>query len=294
MKSNWGAEHGSLLHDILENYVNGNDQDWMSRLYRGYAGSLETLDRYGNPTVMGSPLEWAKDKDFANKTPRCDYCPYVEVDEGVCGISREPLNNLTGCPKDLFDGSVSMLEDTIRRYEYTWEKLLRDEKGSPIGAEYAFKIKIPGTDVPIIGVMDLVIKEDEETIHVIDYKTGSWTQNYHECREDIQVKMYSLASRREFIDDINKKGYNFKNVILTFDYFTKYPITLAFTEEEDLETENYVKNKIEEIQQTEWIRRIVKSNEDFEQRSAWKCRSLCDPDVCKSKWKGAIRVGENS
>jgi hypothetical protein len=294
MKSNWGAEHGSLLHDILENYVNGEDEDWMSRLYRGYAGTLETLDRYGNPTIMGSPLEWAKAKDFESKTPRCDSCPYVEVEEGVCGISKEPLDNLNGCPRDLFDGSVSMLENTMRRYEHTWEKLLRDEKGAPIGAEYPFKINLPGTDVPIIGVMDLVVKEDDDTIHVIDYKTGSWTQDYADCRKDIQVKMYSLASRREFVDDVNGKGFSFKNVILTFDYFTKHPITLAFTEEEDQETEEYVKKKICEIQNTQWIDRIVRNDEEFEERGAWKCRSLCDPDVCKSNWKGRFNVSEDS
>ena len=35
LKSNWGASHGSLLHDILEKYANGSDKDWMDRLYKG-------------------------------------------------------------------------------------------------------------------------------------------------------------------------------------------------------------------------------------------------------------------
>lgn len=284
LKSNWGAAHGSLLHDILENYSNGLDMDWTSRLYRGYAGKLETLDRNGQPEIMESPLIWAKDIDYHDKRPYCDTCPYAS--DMLCTISQEPLDDLRGCPRDLFDSSISMLEETIRRYKDIWPKILKDKNENLIGTEYSFKINVADTDVPMVGIMDLVIEEDPETIHIIDYKTGSWTQNYLECREDIQVRMYSLASRREFIDDINGKGYKYKNIVLTFDYFTKSPITLSFTADEDNVTELDVKNKIHQIQSTNWIDRIVSSNNDF----GWKCRSLCDTKVCAKEWKGKFET----
>lgn len=290
LKSNWGAAHGSLVHDILENYSTGQDLDPIGRLYRGYGGSLETLDRHQQPAPMESPLVWAKPKDYADKKPYCDNCPYAKQDEYICGISREPLDSLSGCPRDLFDSSITMVERTIARYQDAWTKILKDPEGNSVGCEYGFSIDIPGTDVPMIGYMDLVLEEDPETIHVIDYKTGSWTQDYEECRQDIQVKMYSLACRREFVDDVNNRGYKYKNVILTFDYFTSSPITLAFSEDEDLETERYVRRKINEIQSTDWIYRIVKNNEDFAERGAWKCRSLCDTEVCASKWKGRFQA----
>jgi len=296
LKSNWGAAHGSLIHDVLEQYSNGSDLDPIGRLYRGYGGTLETLDRHQEPEVMESPLVWAKPKDYANKKPYCDTCPYAKNEEGICGISREDLSDLPGCPRDLFDGSISMIERTMSRYEETWKHILRDENNAPVGCEYGFRINIPGTDVPIIGYMDLVVEEDPETIHVIDYKSGTWTQSYDECREDIQVKMYSLACRREFIDDISNKGYNYKNVILTFDYFTKNPITLAFTKEEDDATEEYVLRKIQEIQSTEWIDRIVPNNEAFQERNArnghkyFKCEYLCDSKVCARRWEGKFKA----
>lgn len=290
LKTNWGAVHGSLIHDVLENYSNGSDLDPIGRLYKGYGGTLETLDRHQKPEIMETPLVWAKAKDYSDKTPYCDTCPYVKIDEQICGISRESLSNLTGCPRDLFDGSVSMVERTIDRYKTVWDKILRDKDGVPIGCEYGFRLNVPGTDVPMIGFMDLVIEENPETIHVIDYKSGTWTQNYEECRDDIQVKMYSLASRREFVDDVNNKGFKYKNVIVTFDYFTKNPITLAFTAEEDAETEIYVRNKIKEIQSTQWIDRIVRSDNDFQERWAWKCRSLCDTGVCSSTWEGRFEA----
>lgn len=290
LKTNWGACHGSLVHDVLEQYSNGQDPDWVARLYRGYGGVLKTLDRYQQPEVMESPLVWAKEKDYANKRPLCDTCPYASKEQNVCTISQKPLDALPGCPRDLFDGSIKMCETQIEKYKDRWDKTLRDPQGEVVGYEYGYRINIPGTDVPIIGYMDLVIEEDPDTIHVIDYKTGTWTQDYLQCREDIQVKMYSLASRREFIDDISGKGYNYKNVILTFDYFTKNPITVAFTEEEDLATEEWVKNKVEEIESTAWIDRIVRDNSDFEKRWAWKCRSLCDTGVCSSQWKGKFKT----
>lgn len=293
LKTNWGASHGSLCHDILENYANHNDHDWVARLYRGYGGLLETNDRDGELVVAESPLIWAKAKDYTDKKPYCDTCPHAAPP--LCSISREPLDNLNGCPRDLFEGSVSLIQKTIDRYTSDWKKILRDASGKLIGTEYKFNIKVPGTDVPMIGIMDLVLEEDPETIHIIDYKTGVYTQSYQECLEDIQVKMYSLASRREFIDDVSQKGFKYKNIILTFDYFTKQPVTLAFTKEEDDATEKFVYNKIKEIEGTEWINRIVPNNVNFNERGPrggfkyFKCNNLCDTKVCAQEWKGRFQ-----
>lgn len=289
LRSNWGAAHGTLLHDILEQLSTGADKDWMKRLYRGYAGTLETLNRKKVMEVMESPLVWAKSKDFQDKKPYCDTCPYKQGDK--CGISLESLDALTGCPRGLFDNSVSMLETTIKRYTNgIWDKVLKNAKGVPVGTEYELNIKINGADIPIIGYMDLVLEKDPETIHIIDYKAGVSTQDYQECRDDIQVRIYSMASRKEFIEDVNNKGYKYKNIILTFDYFRANPITVAFTADEDLETEKWTAAKIKEIQSTTWIDRIVRSNEDFAEKKAWKCRFLCDTEVCASQWNGRFKT----
>lgn len=287
LKTNWGAVHGSLIHDVLENYVNGNDTDWRRRLYEGYAGTLQTLDRYGRPTVMETPLVWAKPAEFADKRPYCDTCPLAQ--DGHCKISGEPLDNLSGCPKSLFEGSIAMVEEVIDRYEHIWPNTLR-EGDEIIGCEYQFRQFPMGVEVPLIGIIDLVVRHGDDTIEIIDYKSGNWTQDEAQCREDIQVKIYSMAARREFIDDINGKGYNFKNVFLTFDYFKGQPISVSFTEEEDAETERYVARKIREIQRTSRITRIVPERVNFADRRHWKCRSLCDTAVCESEWTGAFEV----
>ncbi len=296
LRSNWGAAHGTLVHDVLENYSNGNDSDWMTRLYSGYGGTLETLDRYQEPETMESPLVWAKPRDYSEKKLHCDSCSYADQDANQCGISLKPLDELPGCPEDLFEESVTMITDVIKNYEETWEKVLRDENGAPIGCEYKFNIKIAGTDIPLIGYMDLVIEEDPETIHVIDYKAGAKTQDYQECLEDIQVQAYSLAARREFIDDVNNHGFKYKNIILTFDYFRNKPITVALSKEDDDRTEAKILEKIKEIQSTKWINRIIPSDEAFDARTSrggykyWKCKYLCDDSVCRRTWRGRFKV----
>jgi len=286
LKSNWGAAHGSLIHDILENYANEEDTDWMRRLYEGYGGTLETLDYYQNPVTMESPLIWAKPKDYAEKQPHCSSCPYAQ--DGLCTINREKLDDLSGCPRDLFQFSIEMMRDTIDRYRDIWPALLRDKGGRIIGTEYEFSMPLPGVDVDVIGVMDLAIAYPErKTVEIIDYKTGVWTQDYGQCYDDIQVRTYSLASRRIFIDDILDLGFDFDNVILTFDYFQGKPVTLGFSEDEDLETEVKLVKKVREIQGAHEIYRCVRDPETY-----WKCKSLCDKEVCKDEWKGKFTVAD--
>lgn len=289
LKSNWGASHGSLIHDLLENYANGLDSDWMNRLYRGYGGTLQTMNNFGVFEIMDSPLKFAKEAEFAKQKPYCESCCYKDGQNNKCLISQEPLDNLSGCAKMLFDNSIIMMQKIINNYSEVWPNVLRNKDGIITGTEYPYKLPIAGSEVPMIGIMDLVVEEDPGTIRIYDYKTGSWTQTYDECKEDIQVKMYSLAARKEFIEDVNNKGYKYKNVILTFDYFTKFPITVAFSAEEDAETEKYVLGKIQEIQNTDWITRIVRSNNDFSQKWAWKCRSICDTVVCAENWKANFK-----
>ena len=283
LKSNWGAAHGSLIHDILENYSNNNEEDWLDRLYRGYAGTLETLDRYQQLSVMESPLVWAKKAEFANKTPFCESCPYKDADNGVCSISQEPLDNLSGCPKDLFNESITMLQGVIDRYQEIWPYILKDDDRKPIGIEYPIKLSVPGTKVIVNGYMDLVVAWPDNTIEIIDYKAGKFTQNYEECLGDIQVKTYGWAGRKIFVEDVLGLGFSYDNVFLTFDYFRNKPITTAFSEEDDLETEQFLIEKIKEIENAHQIFRCVKDPSTF-----WKCKYMCDVDVCNAEWKGAF------
>jgi hypothetical protein len=283
LKTNWGAVHGSLLHAILEKYVLDEDKDYVKCLYKGYRGELE-VDKFGKPTVPESPLKWAKPKDFANKKPYCDSCPFKKGSK--CSISNESLDNLSGCPRYLFEGSVDMLDGVIQQYEKEiWPLVLRDESGEAVGVEYEFMVPIPGTDVLFRGFADLVVERDSETIEIIDYKSGVHTQDESECRDDVQVRGYAWAAHQEFVEDVNNRGYNYKYVVLTFDYFQGKPITTVFSEAMRNRIQDELMYKVFEIQNATKIRRVT-NNPDRE----FKCKYLCDLAVCKKTWGGPFEV----
>lgn len=288
--SNFGAQNGSLVHNILEQYATKKDAHWLERLLKGYNGTLSISDRDGNSEIMESPLTYAKastaknmQERYHNLVPDCDNC--IFKGKNICKISREPLDKLTGCPKKLFQDTEKMIKEAIIRYEDIWSKILKDDSGNYIGIEYPFHIEVANTGVAMNGFMDLVYEEDQYTIHIVDYKAGTWIQTYEKCMQDIQARMYSLAGRKEFIE---KLGY--KNIILTFDYFQGQPITVAFSLEQDLSTENYLINKIKEIQSVSEINRIVSCDEELGVGEFWQCKAICAPELCKKMWKGKFNI----
>lgn len=62
-----------------------------------------------------------------------------------------------------------------------------------IAVEERFKLVTPD-NVPIAGAMDKVIKVNEDTIAIIDYKTSKNALTTHELKDDIQLSMYDLAA----------------------------------------------------------------------------------------------------
>lgn len=280
LKSNWGAAHGNLLHDILEKYANCTDKDWMDRLYKGYGGALITEDKFGATITLESPLVWAKSADYKDINPECDSCIFAQ--KGQCAISRKPLDKLPGCPKKLFEKSVKILQDVFRRYNplYSNADML-------IGTEYKIEFTIPNTDVPLVCILDLVIDRGGDVVEVIDYKFGNYTKDFNELSTDVQARICSYAARQEFINDINKKGFKYKHVFLTFDYFMNAPSTVAFTEAQDMATEKSLVLTVGKIKNTTEVTRLCG---DRDPTSHWKCKAMCDPDVCRAKWKGIFKV----
>jgi len=283
LKSNWGASHGNLLHDILEKFANNSDKNWMDRLYKGYGGVLITEDKFGAKVTLESPLIWAKPADYKDAKPECDTCPFAK--DGTCSISLQKLDDLKGCPRKLFEKSVTILKDVFRRYNplYSDEKML-------VGTEYKIEFKIPNTKVPLICILDLVIDRGNGIVEVIDYKFGNYTKDFDTLAVDVQARICSYAARKEFIEDINKKGHNFKYVFLTFDYFMKAPSTVAFTATQDAATEQSLINTAMKIKNTTVVTRLCG---DKDPTSHWKCKAMCDPDVCRAKWKGIFTVNES-
>lgn len=281
LKTNWGAVHGSLLHEILRRYAAG-DRDWMRHLYAGYSGELVYADNIDGDKKEASPLKWAKEKEFKNIAPQCDLCCFKDGDK--CRISSEQLDKLSGCPKNLFQLSVKLLTETINRYQSVF-----NNPQCILGIEYPYTLPIKDVDTKMIGYLDLVIEKDPETVMVIDYKSGVMIPEYDEFISDIQVRCYSWVVRKIFIEDVLQKGYKYKYVVLKFDYLRQEPMTIAYTQKQDYDLENHLADIVNKIKNTKRITRVI-GDGDFN----WKCKYLCDIEQCEANWKGNFDAEANT
>ncbi len=154
----------------------------------------------------------------------------------------------------------------------------------PIEEDWAkFKYKMPdGKEVEgqlaIKGTIDLVTKVDDETIEVIDWKTGrrlDWAtgeeKTYAKLCSDPQLLLYNYA--------ISKLFPEYKQAIMTI-FFIKDggPFSMCFDQSDQKMFLDMLKNRFQEIQQNNTPKPIS------DDRSNWKCTKLCH--YCKNNWPG--------
>lgn len=118
----------------------------------------------------------------------------------------------------------------------------------------------------ITGFVDLITQINDDTIEIIDYKTGQMKDFFSQqdidfdylLKKDIQLRFYHWAIAEKY-------GYN-KTYILTM-FFLKYakPITISFGYQDLIETKNRIKNKFLEI----------KRNNKPELNRTWRCTRFC-------------------
>lgn len=282
LKTNYGALNGSIIHSILENYAKKANFDWMQQLYEGFSGNLQIENKFGEKEILESPLRYAAASVYKDVKPHCDLCPFADLKSNQCNISKQNIDKLAGCPKKLFEESIDLVRSAIEKYKDAFETRL-------IATELKVTFELPGCLAPITAIIDLVLRRDDHTIEVIDYKAGKSTKNFEECRSDIQVRTCSLAARKYFIENGEANGFpGITNIMICFDYFRDKPIRLAFTPEEDAETARMLVKKSIEIKSQKNVTRIAKP--DY---YPWECKALCDIDVCKKLWKKPFKLDEN-
>ena len=292
MRSNWGAVHGTALHHIMENYalaVRGTEEDgkkvsnikkkkwlnWQNELKRAYKRGTDN----GQSDPDFAIWDISKPKDVSDPDKWCVSCQSGKAD-ALCKRTGETLNDMQekgtmGCPEALWHESVKIMTKYVARHD----AILRNKK--ILGVEAAFDIDfgmedIHGNPMRSIGFIDLVVEEDPDTCHIIDHKFGMWKPSFDEFSEDIQVKLYSYAARKLF------PGY--KEYLITFDYARTSPLSYSFTAEEDELTRQEVVKYWEAIAGPQMVRRTMVQGNGVCPTSSWKCKVMCDVDVCKSQW----------
>ncbi|MEE8300644.1 MAG: PD-(D/E)XK nuclease family protein [Desulfatiglandales bacterium] len=96
-----------------------------------------------------------------------------------------------------------------------------------IDVEYRFKLETP-EGIPIVGAIDKVVKINEDTIAIIDYKTSRTAMTSWQLQDDIQLSMYDLAASMIWPE--------YKNRILYLDYVRIDKQVSTYRTDEDRET----------------------------------------------------------
>lgn len=127
--------------------------------------------------------------------------------------------------------------DILTNY-YTKHK---DEYQEIIGTEKNIDIIVNGDNTfRLIGYMDKVVEEDNDTIRVIDYKTSSSTGNVDKLKDNLQLKIYDYALREQFP--------NYKKYIVSLNFVKLNKIVShEYSQEQREETINIINSYVEEI-----------------------------------------------
>jgi len=292
MKSNWGAVHGTALHQIMEDYalaIRGTREDgtkltkveikkgldWKEALRKAYLRGTDN----GQTDESFAIYDLAKPKDVENEKKWCVSCKSGKKN-ALCDTTGETLAEMNakgcqGCPCGLFEESLKLTQKYVDKYD----PVLKNRK--ILGVETFFdldfgEVDIHGNPIKSIGYMDLVTELDEDTIEIIDHKFGKWVPSFEEFSEDMQAKLYSLAAKKVFPQ--------YKECIVTFDYIRKSAWSTSFCQNEDEVTRKEVIDYWKKIAGPNTIRRTMVQGNGKDPFTSWKCKAMCDPDVCNRGW----------
>jgi len=264
----FASEFGSAIHNTLEAYAKARCQLDYKEEYNRQTLELKTYTKKDMSVAPGR----ARAAYFVDK--QCEGCPFFDG-KNKCRVLDKHVDKFEGCPKTLHEAGLLMIEQAIERYgEYfiTGIKSEENPKGRVIGIEHPADISWgdddQGNDIPMNGFIDLVVEYDEETLLIVDYKTGFHIPSHDDFMQDLQPRMYSYAARRLLPD--------YKYYWVQFDYFRGTPMEHAFTAEDDERTRREVVNLYNSIKNK---KRVTRRAEDY------YCKHLCNRPFCDEKWE---------
>lgn len=193
---------------------------------------------------------------------------YQKFDDGKPGVLKDgSYKECIGLLKKALEfqnGIYNPLNQNVLAVEYSFDIEIKEDWA-------AYKHEIPdgvlAGNLRLKGTCDLICEEDEQTIHIIDYKTSKTTKDWatdkektsENIKEDPQLKFYFYALAHEFPQ--------YENIMMTL-YFVRLgkPLTAIFDRSDLPDIENWIKKgykKLQSIEQPKWIDRT---------KTKWKCR----------------------
>jgi RecB family exonuclease len=260
---------GSAVHESLEYYVNSLRVDRNPELAEELKGKtnadyVQVLKDYYAETELWKlddreGMRGKKPKGWPHPVEKnCEVCPWASKDS-ICTIAKKPMKTVEGCPRPNFEDELEMADWTVKDEENS----IFDNK--IIEAEAEFNLEI-GDGVKLRGIIDLVVESDEDTLEIIDYKSGNSTKSYNAALTDPQMRIYSMVAK------ILWPGY--KTYVTSLYYIRKKRmVSCVFSEEDDKGTLKAV--------QKHWDKIKTNTNPYRPQRSFWLCNFCVGYDNCK-------------
>jgi len=187
----------------------------------------------------------------------CEACPWATKDS-VCSIAGIPFKNVEGCPKPNFEDDFKIVKDTVESTD--WKVF----EGKILGTEVQFGVELEG-GVKVRGVIDLVLEEDEDTLEIVDYKSGNSTKGYDAARKDPQMRIYNMIAKTLW------KEYGTYLTSLYYIRKKKY-VSCVFSEEDDKATLRAVTKH--------WNKIRANQNPYRPSRKFWLCDFCIGYDAC--------------
>lgn len=243
------ADKGTIVHKVLEilAIIKKGQQDGLTEIDDDVVGHIN-VDKYNLDIITEKVYKYYTEKSPHHKWLPKDYkdChswvyKAIELNNGMF----DPRNRNILMPEQHFDFEI---KKPWSKYSYN----LVD--GSVLEGNLAMK-----------GTIDLITLVNEDTIEVIDWKTGKrldWATGQEKTQEklenDPQLRIYHYAIKHLYP--------NIKNIIFSI-YFINDggPFSICFHDSDIAETENILRRKFDTIKQTT----KPKLNK------SWMCSKLC-------------------
>jgi hypothetical protein len=246
--SNKKADKGTIVHKVLEILacIKLAEQNSETKIVDDVVGSIN-IKKYNVNTLIEKVYNYYTSQFTHHEWELKDYkdChSWVHKALDYNGGMFDPRNRNILQPEQHFDIEIKR----------KWAKFKYDYQGQTLEGNLAIK-----------GTIDLITKVDDNTIEIIDWKTGrrlDWATGEEKTPEklqkDPQLKIYHYAVSQLYPD--------IKHVMITINFINDGgPFTICYDDSDLISTENMLKEKFEIIKQTQ-IPQLNKS---------WKCTKLC-------------------
>lgn len=240
------ADKGTIVHKIMEILAG-------MKLARQNGFPSWNDEIVGDVTLDDYVLEDIYDKVYSYYTEAFNHHEWEAADYRECkrwvhkaleysNGEFDPRKQLIVQPEQRFDIELNRVD---------WAKYNYD------GVEGYLKLK---------GTIDLIVQEDANTYHIVDYKTGkrlNWAtgeeKTYEKLQNDFQLRFYHLAATILYPQ--------IKNIMITIFFINDGgAFTLTFGQSDIPETLNQIRKKYEQIRDTD----VPSLN------YSWKCTKFCD------------------